>query len=109
MRAAIASSRLGSPTDEKGVLVPVNRHDIFTGSKRDGTLFTPEQTCSAWTSNTAASGGDDNADRGFVGHTDSDTNENRADAWNSAHGVGCAANQLIAANGEGRLYCFAID
>ncbi len=88
--------------DEKGAAVPVNRHDVLTGSNQAG-MAVNNANCANWTSNA----GNNNA---AVGHTDSDqTGNNQNDRWNAAHNVACTAQAMLAANGEGRLYCFAID
>jgi hypothetical protein len=81
-----------------------NQHDIFTGSKPDGTLQSGA-TCMDWTSEA-------DADKGQVGHSDGmgpgmATTGNYS-SWNSAHASSsCAATWK--AGGAGRLYCFAID
>lgn len=89
-----------SMIDEKGTAVPNNRHDILTGSNANGTAT--GDTCQNWTSNN----GNQTA---RVGHSDSDTTANNADKWNFAHTVACTAQAMLNANGEGRLFCFAID
>lgn len=81
-----------------------NQHDIFTGSKPDGTVQTGV-TCQDWTSEAEA-------DKGQVGHSDGmgpgmNTSGNFS-SWNSSHaGSSCAATWK--AGGAGRIYCFAID
>jgi hypothetical protein len=81
-----------------------NQHDIFTGSKPDGTLQSGA-TCMDWTS-------DADADKGQVGHSDGmgpgmATTGNYS-SWNSAHASSSCATTWKA-GGAGRLYCFAID
>ncbi len=88
--------------DENGVAVPVNRHDVLTGSTQAG-VAANNANCQNWMN----SGGGNNA---AVGHTDSDQTANNAnDRWNAAHNVACTAQAMLNANGEGRIYCFATD
>ena len=106
-----ASANLGKETSltEKGDVVsgfgdPVNRHDILTGSRPDGTAF-PSQTdmsCGNWTKS-----GDGSA---IVGHHDRSgpVDHPWAVSWNSSHNsVGCSQAALIKTGGDGLLYCFA--
>ena len=93
--------------DEKGAAVPIagpNRHDIVTGTNRDGTA-TATNNCANWTSSAANTPGP------TVGHSDSETTAGMAnDAWNNAHvPAGCSQQQLNQVGGEGRFYCFAVD
>jgi hypothetical protein len=81
--------------DESGAAVPLNQHDVLTGSKDDGT--SEGSNCNGWVS--SADG------QGHVGHTDAAAAG--SGTWNDAHDVGCAAAAITAANGAGRLYCFA--
>jgi hypothetical protein len=102
LHAAAFNLPQASILDEKGAAVPTNRHDILTGSTQAG-VAVANANCQNWTNN----GGGNNA---AVGHTDSDqTAANAADRWNNAHNVACNAQAMIAANGEGRIYCFATD
>ena len=84
---------------------PVNKHDIMTGSARDGTALPPgkDATCSNWTS--SGEGG------AMVGHQNRiGTNPDPADAasWNSSHITpGCSMQALASTGGAGMLYCFA--
>lgn len=83
---------------------PANQHDIYTGSKADGTLQ-PDATCQDWTS-------DAEEDKGQVGHSDGMgpgmATTGTYTSWNSAHaGASCA--ETWKAGGAGKLYCFAID
>jgi hypothetical protein len=95
---------------EKGEVVPasgdpVNRHDIMTGSKPDGTAMPAgkDATCSNWTS----------SDQGgaMVGHhnrggTNPDPVANVS--WNSSHITpGCSMPALARVGGAGLFYCFA--
>ena len=95
---------------EKGEVVPatgdpVNKHDIMTGSRPDGTAMPPgkDATCSNWTS----------SDQGgaMVGHhnrggTNPDPVANVS--WNSSHITpGCSMPALARVGGAGLLYCFA--
>jgi len=86
--------------DQNGAAVPVNRHDILTGSQVDGTATAAgnNANCENWTSVA-------NNRQGTVGHTDA----NGGQRWNNAHAVGCSVDQMDNANGEGRIYCFATD
>jgi hypothetical protein len=84
---------------------PVNKHDIMTGSRPDGTAMPPgkDATCSNWTS----------SDQGgaMVGHhnrggTNPDPVANVS--WNSSHITpGCSMQALARVGGAGLLYCFA--
>jgi hypothetical protein len=97
--------------DETGAMLPtippdtVNKHDIMTGSKPDGTAMPPDKdaTCSNWTS----------SDQGgaMVGHenrtgTNPDPVANAS--WNSSHMTpGCSIPALASVGGAGLIYCFA--
>lgn len=84
---------------------PVNKHDIMTGSRPDGTAMPPDRdaTCRNWTSN----------DQGgaMVGHhnrggTNPDPVANVS--WNSSHITpGCSMAALARTGGAGLMYCFA--
>jgi hypothetical protein len=95
---------------ERGEVVPatgdpVNKHDIMTGSRPDGTAMPAgkDATCSNWTS----------GDQGgaMVGHhnrggTNPDPVANVS--WNSSHITpGCSMPALARVGGAGLLYCFA--
>lgn len=96
--------------DETGAVVngrgdSPNRHDILTGSRRDGTAFEGDDdtTCSDWTS----SGRDGSA---RVGHHDRTGGGQYPTSWNSAHGSrGCGQADLQATGGDGLFYCFAVS
>ena len=106
--------------DENGNIVSgsgdeTNRHDILTGSRRNGTAWpwglidvlnmdgdNHQLTCGNWTSN------DENGSvmlghhdrRGFTGYS----------SWNAAHpSVGCSQEDLRATGGDGLFYCFAVN
>jgi hypothetical protein len=87
-----------------------NRHDILTGSQRDGTAFPPDKdmTCKNWTSSTQGAA--------MLGHHNRrgtpDTPANTS--WNSAHPSrgpdgGCSQTDLPTTGGAGLLYCFAAN
>lgn len=107
-------ARLGKDTSltEKGEVVSgygdaVNRHDILTGSRPDGTVSVPapgqDTTCGNWTRGDGGSA--------IVGHHDHrgthpDPVANAS--WNSSHGTrGCSLPQLAQSGSAGLLYCFA--
>ena len=109
-----ANAKVGKDTSltEKGEVVSgfgdeVNRHDILTGSRPDGTLAVPEPgkdtTCGNWTRGEGGSA--------IVGHhdlagTNPDPVANRS--WNASHGTrGCSVPQLAQSGSAGLLYCFA--
>ena len=83
-----------------------NRHDILTGSQRDGTAFTDtaDHTCKNWTSSTDGSA--------MLGHADR-KGPNDAEflrSWNSSHpSRGCTQEGLRSTGGDGQLYCFAVN
>ena len=109
-----ANAKVGKETSltEKGEVVSgfgdeVNRNDILTGSRPDGTLAVPEPgkdtTCGNWTRGEGGSA--------IVGHhdlagTNPDPVANRS--WNASHGTrGCSVPQLAQSGSAGLLYCFA--
>lgn len=111
-----ANAKLGKETSltEKGEVVsgagdPVNRHDILTGSRPDGTLAVPEPgkdtTCGNWTRSEGGSA--------MVGHHDrKGTNPDPVAnaSWNSSHGTrGCSVDQLKMSGSAGLMYCFATN
>ncbi len=97
--------------DEKGNVVRgrgdnPNEHDILTGTRADGTAFSPttDTTCKAWTSSTDGSA--------IVGHHDRSglVDEPWAKSWNFSHqSAGCSQEALVRTGGSGRLYCFAAN
>ncbi|SFM06598.1 hypothetical protein [Variovorax sp. OV329] len=111
-----ASANLGKETSltEKGDVVsgfgdPVNRHDILTGSRPDGTVAVPEPgkdtTCGNWTRSADGSA--------IVGHHDKKgTNPDPVAnaSWNASHGTrGCSVDQLKMSGSAGLMYCFATN
>ena len=100
--------------NEKGQLVEgrgdtQNRHDILTGSRADGTAFSPndtDMTCGNWT----RSGSEGVA---IVGHHDraGPTTDPWSTSWNSSHQSrgGCSSQALRGTGGDGLLYCFAVN
>jgi hypothetical protein len=99
--------------NEKGDLVngrgdTPNRHDILTGTKPDGTAYSPNDgdlTCGNWTRS-----GTEGAT--VVGHHDrvGPTTDPWATSWNSSHQTrgGCSQDALKGTGGDGLLYCFAL-
>lgn len=111
-----ANAKVGKDTSltEKGEVVSgfgdeVNRHDILTGSRPDGTLAVPEPgkdtTCGNWTKSDGGSA--------IVGHHDHQgTNPDPVTnaSWNSSHGTrGCSVEQLQQSGSAGLMYCFATN
>ncbi|NMM81760.1 hypothetical protein B2J86_12645 [Acidovorax sp. SRB_14] len=111
-----ANAKVGKDTSltEKGDVVSgfgdaVNRHDILTGSRPDGTLAVPEPgkdtTCGNWTKSEGGSA--------IVGHHDhKGTNPDPVAnaSWNSSHGtLGCSVDQLKMSGSAGLMYCFATN
>ena len=101
--------------NEKGEVVngrgdTPNRHDILTGSQRDGTAFAAgdDRTCKNWTSSTQGSA--------MVGHHDRIglRDDEASRSWNSSHPSrgpdgGCSQTDLRSTGGDGLLYCFAAN
>lgn len=78
-----------------------NRHDILTGSLRDGTRA--EQTCENWTASGEGSA--------MVGHHDRmglDDSE-AARSWNASHPSRGCSQEALRGTGDGLFYCFAAD
>ena len=111
-----ANAKVGKDTSltEKGEVVsgsgdPVNRHDILTGSRPDGTLAVPDPgkdtTCGNWTKSDGGSA--------IVGHHDrKGTNPDPVAnaSWNSSHGTrGCSVDQLKMSGSAGLMYCLATN
>lgn len=96
---------------EKGAVIngrgdKPNEHDILTGSREDGTAFSPhmDTTCGNWTKNEEGAAA--------VGHHDLNgpMPDNWARSWNFSHfSKGCSQDALKGTGGAGLLYCFAID
>jgi len=87
-----------------------NRHDVLTGSQRDGTAFAADKdmTCQNWTSSTAGSA--------MLGHADrkGPREDDVMHSWNSSHPSrgaegGCLQADLRSTGGAGLLYCFAVN
>ncbi|MBX3643914.1 MAG: hypothetical protein KF720_12710 [Rubrivivax sp.] len=102
---ATALDERGNTIKGSGDASPIE-HDILTGSRSDGTAFSPstDTTCKAWTSSGEGSA--------VVGHHDRTglVNEPWAKSWNFSHqSAGCSQDALVRTGGSGRLYCFAAD
>jgi hypothetical protein len=87
-----------------------NRHDIMTGSTREGRAFAgdADMTCKNYTSATAGAVMLGHSDRIGLGEPASAT------SWNAAHpsrgpGGGCTQTDLQSTGGDGLLYCFAVN
>ena len=87
-----------------------NRHDILTGSTRDGTAFPDDKdmTCKNYTSSTQGTV--------MLGHNDRRglTDDDAAKSWNSSHPSrggdgGCSQADLRSTGGDGLFYCFATN
>lgn len=99
-------NRLGLDTalSEKGTGIGPGRHDILTGSTRDGRLATGarDTTCRGWTSHTEG--------RAMLGHHNRTGGGQNPTSWNSAHlSRGCSQAALRASLGDALTYCFAVD
>jgi hypothetical protein len=100
---------------EKGEMVngrtdTPNRHDVLTGSQRDGRAFTAgeDRTCGNWTKSGAGAA--------MVGHHDRQglRDDDASKSWNSSHPSrgpdgGCSQADLKSTGGDGLFYCFAIN
>jgi hypothetical protein len=100
---------------EQGAKLPAepNRHDILTGSTREGRAWSYNllddlnlergaMTCSNYKSNAEDQ-------LVMVGHHDR-AGTAPISPWNAAHpSVGCSQERLVETGGAGLLYCFAID
>jgi len=87
-----------------------NRHDILTGSTRDGKAFPDDKdmTCKNYTSATQGAV--------MLGHNDRRglTDDDAAKSWNSSHPSrgaegGCSQADLRSTGGDGLFYCFAAN
>jgi len=97
--------------NEKGEMVngrgdKPNQHDILTGSRPDGTAFSPHMsyTCMNWSTSEEGAAA--------VGHHDKTgpTEDNWAKSWNFSHfSRGCNQQALESSGGAGLIYCFAIE
>jgi hypothetical protein len=101
---------------EKGQLVEGSKHDLLTGSQRDGRAYTDgmDHTCNNWTSNGAGSaqvGHHDRAAGGgeFGGGGRGGRRDEGTPSWNSSHATTGCGQEALASNGAGLFYCFAID
>lgn len=99
LHGAAAGFSKASALTEKGEMV--DRHDIITGSKPDGSAYADgmDHTCNGYTSNRA---------NGSVqlGHSD----RSNGSSLISAHASkGCSQENLAGTGGAGQFYCFAID
>ncbi|HUG25678.1 MAG TPA: hypothetical protein VMN83_24520 [Albitalea sp.] len=107
MNKQTALNEKGQPVEGRGDTP--NRHDILTGSRADGTAFSPndtDMTCGNWT----RSGAEGVA---MVGHHDKmgPTSDPWSTSWNSSHQTrgGCSPPALRGTGGDGLLYCFAAN
>ena len=99
---ATALDERGNPVKGRGE-TPLE-HDILTGSRADGTAFSPhiDTTCGGWTKSGEGSA--------IVGHHDraGPNAENWSTSWNFSHPTaGCSPEALVRTGGAGKLYCFA--
>jgi hypothetical protein len=100
--------------NEKGEVVngrgdTPSRHDIMTGSRVDGTAFSPndpDKTCGNWT----RSGSEGAVMSGHHDRSGINTDPWSL-SWNSSHvtRAGCSPEALKAVGGDGLFYCFAAD
>jgi hypothetical protein len=97
---------------EKGAVIngrgdKPNRHDVLTGSQKDGTALAGDvqtTSCSAWTSSTDGSGS------AMLGHHDRVGGGAEGTSWNAAHpSRGCSQENLKGTGGDGLFYCFAVN
>ena len=99
-----ALTEAGLPVNGRGDTP--NQHDILTGSRLDGSAFSPNpnMTCGNWTQS-----GDGAA---MIGHHDRSglVSDAWALSWNSSHQTaGCGQEALKRTGGAGLFYCFAAD
>ena len=95
--------------DEKGMPVndrsmKPNKHDILTGSRPDGTAWSPttDMTCGNWTKSGAGSA--------MLGHHDcaGPVPHPWVSSWNASHpSIGCDQDSLRKTGGDGLFLCFA--
>jgi hypothetical protein len=110
LHSAAANVNKDTALDEKGMPVndrsmKPNKHDILTGSRPDGTAWSPtaDMTCGNWTK----SGGPGSA---MLGHHDraGPVPHPWAVSWNASHpSIGCDQDSLRKTGGDGLFYCFA--
>ena len=82
-----------------------NRHDILTGSQRDGTAFPPgdDMTCGNYTKS-----GEGSVMLGHHDRTGTNPDPVANASWNSSHkSAGCSTELLAKTGSAGYLYCFA--
>ena len=98
---------------ERGFTIPgvgfaPNRHDVLTGSTKEGRAFPAgeDRTCKNWTSSTQGAA--------MVGHIDRKGLRDDAPSrsWNESHPSrgpegGCSQSDLRGTGGDGLFYCFA--
>lgn len=96
---ATAISELGEVINGRGDRP--NRHDILTGSDKDG--LATEATCANWTSN-------QRGESAALGHHDRTGGGHSPTHWSTAHNSrGCSQRNLQSSGGDGLYYCFAVD
>jgi hypothetical protein len=108
--AQTALTETGDPVNQEGQR---NRHDVFTGSRPDGSAWPYPMmdllnfdghalTCNNWTS-------DDENHLAMIGHHDRGGQVGYS-SWNSAHPTaGCSPAGVQQFGGGGLFYCFATD
>jgi hypothetical protein len=98
---------------ERGFIIPgvgfaPNRHDVLTGSTKEGRAFpaAEDRTCKNWTSSTQGAA--------MVGHIDRKglRDDDASKSWNESHPSrgsdgGCSQADLRGTGGDGLFYCFA--
>ena len=110
-----ANNKLGfdNSLSERGLIIPgagfaPNRHDVLTGSTKEGRAFpaAEDRTCKNWTSSTQGAA--------MVGHIDRKglRDDEASKSWNESHPSrgpdgGCSAADLRGTGGDGLFYCFA--
>jgi hypothetical protein len=110
-----ASNKLGfdNSLSERGLIIPgagfaPNRHDVLTGSTKEGRAFpaAEDRTCKNWTSSTQGAA--------MVGHIDRKglRDDEASKSWNESHPSrgpdgGCSQTDLRGTGGDGLFYCFA--
>ena len=108
------TNNLGKQTSltEKGEVVngsgdTPTRHDILTGSQRDGTAFSgsDDMTCGNWTKS-----GEGSAMLGHHDRTGTNPDPVANASWNTSHkSAGCSDPALAKTGSAGYLYCFAAN
>jgi hypothetical protein len=99
-----AMSKLSKETavTESANMVSIERHEILTGSRPDGTAFPPgsNRTCGNWNSSTSG--------RAQIGYFDQTGPGENANSWNSARATnGCSEEEFHKSGGAGFFYCLA--